>query len=73
MHRLEAIRDRLVDGDDAALAEVIAEHPQVDRQHLRSLVRQARLERGTPSKPPRAFREIFQLLKELAADNSGAS
>ncbi|MGN6705382.1 MAG: ribosome biogenesis factor YjgA [Rhodanobacter sp.] len=73
MHRLEAIRDRLVDGDDAALAAVIAEHPQVDRQHLRSLVRQARLERGTPSKPPRAFREIFQLLKELAADNSGAS
>jgi ribosome-associated protein len=66
MHRLEAIRDRLVDGDDAALAEVIAEHPQVDRQHLRSLVRQARLERETPNKPPRAFREIFQLLKELA-------
>ncbi|MGB3270879.1 MAG: ribosome biogenesis factor YjgA [Rhodanobacter sp.] len=68
MHRLEAIRDRLVDGDDAALAEVIAEHPQVDRQHLRSLVRQARLERETPNKPPRAFREIFQLLKELAQD-----
>lgn len=68
MHRLEAIRDRLADGDDAALAEVIAEHPQVDRQHLRSLVRQARLERETPNKPPRAFREIFQLLKELAQD-----
>ncbi|MGN6656561.1 MAG: ribosome biogenesis factor YjgA [Rhodanobacter sp.] len=68
MHRLEAIRDRLVDGDDAALAEVIAEHPQVDRQHLRSLVRQARLERETPNKPPRASREIFQLLKELAQD-----
>jgi len=73
MHRLEAIRDRLVDGDDAALAEVIAEHPQVDRQHLRSLVRQARLERETPNKPPRAFREIFQLLKELTAGNSDAS
>ena len=73
MHRLEAIRDRLVDGDDAALAEVIAEHPQVDRQHLRSLVRQARLERETPNKPPRAFREIFQLLKELAAGDSDAS
>jgi ribosome-associated protein len=68
MHRLEAIRDRLADGDDAALAEVIAEHPQVDRQHLRSLVRQARLERETPNKPPRAFREIFLLLKELAQD-----
>lgn len=72
MHRLEAIRDRLADGDDAALAEVIAEHPQVDRQHLRSLVRQARLERETPNKPPRAFREIFLLLKELAQDAAPA-
>ena len=65
MHRLEAMRDRLVAEDETALSELIAEHPQVDRQHLRSLVRQARLERETPNKPPRAFREIFQLLKEL--------
>ena len=72
MHRLEAIRDRLVDGDDAALAELIAEHPQVDRQHLRSLVRQARIEKDTPNKPPRAYREIFQLLKDLAQKDDAA-
>jgi ribosome-associated protein len=60
------MRDRLIAEDETALSELIAEHPQVDRQHLRSLVRQARLERETPNKPPRAFREIFQLLKELA-------
>ena len=66
MHRLEAMRDRLVAEDEAALSELIAEHPQVDRQHLRSLVRQARIEKETPNKPPRAYREIFQLLKDLA-------
>ena len=67
MHRLEAMRDRLINEEEAALSELINEHPQVDRQHLRSLVRKARLEKETPNKPPRAYREIFQLLKDLAA------
>jgi ribosome-associated protein len=76
MHRLEAMRDRLIAEDEAALSELIAEHPQVDRQHLRSLVRKARLEKETPNKPPRAYREIFQLLKDLAVsqgDDDAAS
>jgi ribosome-associated protein len=73
MHRLEAIRDRLVAGDDDALSELIGEYPQVDRQRLRSLLRQARLERETPNKPPRAYREIFQLLKELDVGEPGVA
>jgi ribosome-associated protein len=68
MHRLEAMRDRLINEEEAALSELINEHPQVDRQHLRSLVRKARLEKETPNKPPRAYREIFQLLKDLAGN-----
>lgn len=69
MHRLEALRERLLnDEDDSALGELIAQHPHVDRQHLRSLIRQARTERDS-NKPPRAFREIFQLLKDLAAQD----
>ena len=72
MHRLEAIRDRLIAEDEGALSELIAEHPQVDRQHLRSLVRQARIEKDTPNKPPRAYREIFQLLKDLAQKGDSA-
>ncbi len=72
MHRLEAMRDRLVAEDEAALSELITEHPQVDRQHLRSLVRQARIEKDTPNKPPRAYREIFQLLKDLAQKGDSA-
>lgn len=64
MHRLENQRDKLL-ADDDALAPFIAEHPGVDRQHLRSLIRQARSEREA-NKPPRAYREIFQMLKDLA-------
>ena len=67
MHRLEALRERLLGEDDSALSELIEKHPQIDRQHLRSLIRQARSEREA-NKPPRAYREIFQLLKDLAAD-----
>ncbi len=67
MHRLETTRDRLIEEtDDSELATLIAQHPQLDRQHLRSLIRQARIEKATPNKPPKAFREIFQVLKELA-------
>lgn len=71
MHRLEAMRDRLISEDEAALSELINEHPQIDRQHLRSLVRKARIEKETPNKPPRAYREIFQLLKDLAVTKEG--
>lgn len=68
MHRMEAMRERLIadDGGDEALAELIGEHPSLDRQHLRSLIRQARIEKASPNKPPKAYREIFQVLKNLA-------
>ena len=70
MHRMEALRERLIaeDSSDDALAELIARQPELDRQHLRSLIRQARIEKAAPTKPPRAYREIFQLLKELESD-----
>lgn len=66
MHRLEAARERLMDGGDAALGELFDRHPDLDRQHLRSLVRQARAEREA-NKPLHAFREIYRILKELEA------
>lgn len=74
MHRLEAMRDRLLADEQTALPELIAAHPQLDRQHLRSLIRQARLEKAAPAKPQRAYREIFQLLKDLQqADDDGVA
>jgi len=68
LHRLEAMRERLLDSDEV-LQELIDQHPDIDRQHLRSLIRQARIERDT-DKPQRAYREIFQLLKTLTGDQA---
>jgi ribosome-associated protein len=68
MHRLESLRERLLDSDDA-FQSLIDQHPDIDRQHLRSLIRQARIERDG-NKSPRAYREIFQLLKELPEDDA---
>lgn len=39
-------------------------YPQADRQRLRQLARQAAKEKKA-GKPAKAFREIFQVLKEL--------
>ena len=64
LHRLEALRDRLIEGGDAALAELIDEHPHADRQHLRQLARNAREER-LHNKPLHAYRELFRELKQL--------
>lgn len=73
MHRLEALRERLLsETGDEALSALIAQHPAIDRQHLRALIRQARLEQATPNKPPRAYRELFQLLKGLPEEAAEA-
>ena len=64
MHRVEAWRERLLADGDAALAELLEEHPAADRQHLRQLVRNANEEK-LRNKPPRAFRELFRELRAL--------
>jgi ribosome-associated protein len=64
LHALERHRDRLL-ADDKALTELLAQHPETDAQHLRTLIRNARKEQAE-SKPPKAFREIFHILKQLS-------
>ena len=64
LHRVETWRERLMVDGDAALAELLTEHPAADRQHLRQLVRNAIDERNR-NKPPHAFRELFRELREL--------
>ena len=66
-HRLEALRERLLNEGDAALSELISKHPDLDRQHLRALVRQVRCEREA-NKPLHAYRELFRVLRELQSD-----
>ena len=63
LHQLEALRDRLL-ADDAVLTTVIERFPDLDVQNLRTLIRNARKERES-SKPPKAYREIFQILRDL--------
>lgn len=63
MHALERHRDRLLK-DDGALTELLAQHPELDVQQVRTMIRNARKEQAE-NKPPKAYREIFQLLKEL--------
>jgi len=64
MHRVEAWRERLLDDGDVALAELIEQYPDADRQGLRQLVRNT-LEERKRNKPPRAYRELFRHLREL--------
>ncbi|QGZ39761.1 ribosome-associated protein [Pseudoduganella flava] len=71
LHALERRRDKLLT-DDQALTNLLAEHPDLDAQHLRTLIRNARKEQAE-SKPPKAYREIFQILKELDAKARGAA
>ena len=63
MHALERKREKLL-ADDGALTDLRAEHPDIDVQHLRTLIRNARKEQAE-NKPPKAYREIFQILKQL--------
>lgn len=64
---LERLRDQLLDGEDAPLEAFFDAHPEADRQHLRSLVRNARLERAK-GKPPKNARALFRALREASRD-----
>lgn len=72
LHDAERWRDDLIAREDA-FGEWIAAHPDTDSQQLRALVRQARKDRqptqdevsqGLVPRHGRAYREIFQLVKE---------
>ena len=71
MHALERRREKLL-ADDNALTELKAEFPEADVQQLRTMIRNARKEQAE-NKPPKAYREIFQTLKQLQRSKSPAS
>ena len=70
MHALERRREKLL-SDDKVLTTLLAENPELDAQHLRTLIRNARKEQAE-SKPPKAYREIFQILKQIEAKKTKA-
>ena len=63
LHQVENWRDRLL-ADPDSLTELLAAYPQSDAQRLRALIRNALKEKEL-SKPPKCFRELFQVLREI--------
>lgn len=72
LHAAEKWRDDLIASDDA-LQQWLQAHPQADSQQLRALIRQARkdgapsqdeVSRGEAPRRSRAYREIFQIVRE---------
>jgi ribosome-associated protein len=68
LHRVEQWRDRLIAQGDDALNALLAECPHADRQRLRHLARQAKVEREQ-NKPLHAYRDLFRELRELLEGN----
>jgi ribosome-associated protein len=64
LHLLERWRDRLIDEGDEALGELMADHPAINPQQVRQLVRSARRELEL-EKPPAASRKLFRYLREV--------
>lgn len=65
--QLEKIRDELLE-DETALETLLEDHPELDRQHLRQLIRQTRkqssAENPAPEKSSAMRRKLFKYLRE---------
>ncbi len=74
-HRLERWRERLITEGDAALSDFLDEHPDTDRQQLRTLVRAAKrdTERGKPEAPRKLFRFLRDAVDAGAAEEDTAA
>jgi ribosome-associated protein len=70
LHRIERWREKLLE-DDAGLGALVHDHPGIDTQRLRALVRNARAER-IAGRPPRAYRELFRALRDIIPDSQPA-
>jgi len=80
LHEAERWREDLISRDEA-VGDWLTRYPDTDGQQLRSLVRQARkdrpdadaISRGLAPRQGRAYRDIFQLVREqLAAGDASA-
>jgi ribosome-associated protein len=71
LHAIERRREKLL-ADDKALTVLLEENPELDVQHLRTLIRNARKEQAE-SKPPKAYREIYQILKDISKKGKAAA
>jgi ribosome-associated protein len=63
-HQLEQWRDQLLQGDQELLDELVNKFENLDRQHIRQLIRNAKKEQEL-NKPPKSARLLFKYLTEL--------
>lgn len=68
-HHMEQWRDRLLNGDNASLAEFFDAFPAADRQRIRQLVRNAQKE-AAANKPPKSSRLLFKEIRELMEEQA---
>lgn len=68
-HAIEQWRDRLVTEGDHAVAELLAEHPMLEHQKIRQLIRQAHKEQQL-GKAPKSSRALFKYLRENILEKS---
>ncbi|HHF6419469.1 TPA: ribosome biogenesis factor YjgA [Haemophilus influenzae] len=68
LHKIEKVRDELVEKGDVALTDLLSDYPNGDRQQLRNLIRSAQKELEQ-NKPSKAYREIYQMLKVLMLED----
>jgi ribosome-associated protein len=66
-HMIEAWRDRLVEGSDNELSELLEKTAGANAQMLRQLIRNARKE-ARLQKPPSSSRKLFRLLREMDSE-----
>ncbi len=62
--QLETWRDRMITEGEDAIGEFANTYPDVDRQHLRQLIRNAQKE-SSQNKPPANARKLFKYLREV--------
>lgn len=69
LHLIEEWRSRLL-AEPGALADFLAHYPDADQERLRNLMRLAEEEKAR-GKPPRGFRQLFQLVRDTVARRDG--
>lgn len=68
LQQLERLRTQFME-DESVGSDIARDYPEADIQHLRQLRRNA-IKEAQQSKPPRAYRELFRVLRDL--DKTGA-
>lgn len=63
-HKIEVLRDNIINNNDEKIEQAISQYPLLDRQKLRQLGRQAQKQQAD-NKPPKAARELFKYLQQI--------